>query len=128
MLKNKIVVHFADGTLLKGETSDFRPKKAEFHIETLEHETPLINIAELKAVFFVKDHQGDKNRRRSYDDVIPGGGRKMKVTFADGEELTGYASSYEPERPGFFLVPADLKSNNERIFIVAASCKRVEFL
>ena len=52
----------------------------------------------------------------------------MKVTFSDGEELIGYVSSYSPDRTGFFLVPADLGSNNERIFILVSSCEDIEFL
>ena len=127
MAQNKIVVHFSDGTILKGHSNDFRGNKTEFHLETLENETPLINVADLKAVFFVRDHQGP-GLPRSYDDTIAGAGRKIKATFSDGEEIIGYASSYSPDRIGFFLVPADLNSNNERIFVVAASCKRVEFL
>ncbi len=128
MLKNKIVVHFRDGTTLKGHSNDFRQNKAEFHLETLEHETSLINIADLKAVFFVRDHEGDTQRQRSYDDTIAGAGRKMKVTFSDSEELVGYVSSYSADRIGFFLVPADLKGNNERVFVVAASATQVEYL
>ena len=128
MKHNKTVVHFSDGRILKGHVNDFRPNKPEFHLETLEGEIPLINVADLKAVFFVKDHDGLDGRRDSYDDVIPGAGRRMKVTFSDGEELIGYVSSYSPDRTGFFLVPADLGSNNERIFIVASSCEDIEFL
>ncbi len=128
MKRNKIVVHFSDGTILKGHVNDFRPNKAEFHLETLENEVSLLNVADLKGVFFVKEHDGVEGRRDSYDDVIAGGGRRMKVTFSDGEEITGYVTSYSPDRTGFFLVPADLGSNNERIFIVASSCKDVEFL
>ncbi len=128
MKRNKIVVHFSDGRLLKGHTNDFRPNKPEFHLETLENEVKPINIADLKAVFFVKDHDGVDGRQDSYDDVIPGGGRRMKVAFSDGEEVIGYVSSYSPDRSGFFLVPADLGGNNERIFIVTSSCEDVEFL
>jgi hypothetical protein len=128
MKRNKIVVHFSDGRMLKGHANDFRPNNAEFHLETLENEIPLINVADLKAVFFVKDHDGVEGRQDSYDDVIAGGGRRLKVTFSDGEEMIGYASSYSPDRTGFFLIPADLGSNNERIFVVTSSCKDVEFL
>jgi hypothetical protein len=128
MKRNKIVVHFSDGRILKGHVSDFRPNKAEFHLETAENEISLLNIADLKAVFFARDHDGDAGRQDSYDDVIAGGGRRVKVTFSDGEEMIGYVSSYSPDRTGFFLIPADLGSNNERVFIVASSCKDVEFL
>jgi small nuclear ribonucleoprotein (snRNP)-like protein len=128
MKRNKIVVHLSDGTILKGHVNDFRPNKAEFHLETLENEVSLLNVADLKGVFFVKDHDGVEGRQDSYDDVIAGGGRRVKVTFSDGEEMIGYVSSYSPDRTGFFLVPADLGSNNERVFVVASSCKDVEFL
>ncbi len=128
MKHNKIVVHFSDGRILKGYVNDFRPNKANFHLETLDNEISLLNVADLKAVFFAKDHDGIEYRRDSYDDVIAGGGRKVKVTFSDGEEIIGYVSSYSPDRSGFFLVPADLGGNNARVFVVASSCKDVEFL
>ena len=127
MPQNRVVAHFKDGRILKGRTRDFHPNRDRFHLETPD-EMSLIYLAELKAVFFVKDYAGDKHRQDSYDDEVPGGGRKMKVTFSDGEELSGYATSYSSDRPGFFLVPADLKSNNERIFVVASSCEQVELL
>ena len=128
MKRNKIVVHFSDGRILKGHANDFRPNKPEFHLETLENEIALINVADVKAVIFVKDHDGVEGRQDAYDDVIAGAGRRMEVTFSDGEEMIGYASSYSPDRTGFFLVPADLGSNNDRVFVVASSCEDVEFL
>ncbi len=127
MARNKAVVHCCDGTVLKGHINDFRPNKAEFHLETLEDEVAPLNVADLKAVFFTKDHDGDAARQDSYDDVVAGAGRRMKVTFSDGEEMIGYVTSYSPGRAGFFLVPADLESNNERVFVVVSSCKDVEF-
>ena len=128
MSRNKAVVHSCDGRLLKGHIINFRPNMAKFYLETLENEVTLLNVADLKAVFFTKDHDGDAGRMDSYDDVVAGGGRRMKVTFSDGEEIIGYVSSYSSDRAGFFLVPADLKSNNERVFVVTSSCKDVEVL
>lgn len=128
MLQNKLAVHFADGTILKGQATDFRHNKPEFHLTALDGETSVIAIADLKAVFFVRDYEGTRERQRSYEDVIAGGGRKLKVSFSDGEEIIGYTSGYSADRIGFFLIPADLEDNNERIFVVAAACDQVEFL
>jgi len=125
---NKVVVHFADGRILKGRTRDFLPKKADFHVESIEHETSLVHVAELKAIFFVRDHTGTKDRVRTSEDEVAGGGRKIRVVFGDGEELIGFTSSYQADRPGFFMVPADLKGNNERVFVATASAKLVEFV
>jgi hypothetical protein len=35
---------------------------------------------------------------------------------------------YNKTAPGFFLVPADTESNNERVFVVNAAVSRVEWL
>jgi hypothetical protein len=50
------------------------------------------------------------------------------VIFKDGEVLVGTTTGYDASRPGFFLFPADEKSNNERIFVVTAAVKTVRFL
>ena len=128
MQLNKMVVHFNDGRILKGHSNAFRPKKPDFHFEPLEGETSPVNIPDLKAIFFVRDYDGDPNRQDAYEDQIAGAGRKMRVKFADGEEITGFAASYSPDRQGFFLIPADRDSNNERIFVVASSCEDVAFV
>ncbi len=36
--------------------------------------------------------------------------------------------SYSPDRQGFFLIPADLKGNNERVFVVKSATAKMEFL
>lgn len=128
METNKIVARFKDGTTKKGTTSDFFPNKAMFHLKSSTGEILDIQTEELKAVFFVKTFQGDKDRRDDYSDAIPGGGRKVQVTLFDGEILIGYSQGYSPNRIGFFIIPADLKNNNERIYIITSATKKVTFL
>ncbi len=55
MKPNKVVVRFKDGTIMKGNTSDFFPNKASFHLSYPEGKIEEIDVKELKAVFFVKD-------------------------------------------------------------------------
>ena len=87
-------------------------------------------IKDLKAVFFVKDFVGDSSydERKSYLDREKPHGRKMEVTFADGEVLVGSSLGYDPKRLGFFLSLADPGSNNLRTFAVSAAVKSVRFL
>jgi hypothetical protein len=47
-----------------------------------------------------------------------GQGRKIKVKFLDGEEMAGFTMGYSAEKPGFFLIPADPKSNNSRVYVI----------
>jgi hypothetical protein len=124
---NKVVAKFTDGSLLKGKTSDFFPNKQIFHLELSDGSIIEVAIEKLKAVFFVKHFEGDKNRSDSYEDHVSGGGRKIQVKFPDGELIIGYTHGYSPNRVGFFVVPADKQSNNERIFIVNASSEEISF-
>ena len=128
MQANKVVARFKDGSIIKGKTSDFLPNKETCHLETSNGEIKKINMEQLKAFFFVKDFAGDKTHQKSYNDKIAGAGRKIMVRFSDGEEGIGYTLGYSPGRKGFIMTPADLKSNNERIFVVTSASEKIEFL
>ena len=128
MEPNKVVVKFKDNTVAKGKTSDFFPNKTQFHLEEMKGEIVEISIEDLKAIFFVKDFEGNKNHQYNYDDEIAGGGKKIKVRFIDGETMVGYTLGYSPNRQGFFLTSADLQGNNERIFVVNSATEKVELL
>jgi hypothetical protein len=128
MIVNKVVLQFKDKTIKKGSTGDFLPNKKNFHLELPDSEIVEITMEDLKAVFFVKDHLGNSGYKEQYIESIPGGGRKIKVQFSDGETLIGYSQGYAPNRPGFFLTPADTKGNNERIFILKSATENVEFI
>ncbi len=128
MEPNKIVMHFKEGLILKGSTSDFFPNKESFHAQTLDGKIRKIEVESLKALFFVKDVHGDKHHRYKYNDLIAGAGKKIQVNFNDGETMTGYVLGYSPQRAGFFLTPADLKGNNERVYIVKSATKNIDIL
>lgn len=128
MEKNKVVVRFKNGAVKKGTTGDFFPNKVMFHLRSVTGDMLEIHIEELKAVYFVKKFEGNKDRRDDYTDNIPGGGRKVQVKFSDGEVLTGYTQGYSPNRPGFFIVPGDTGNNNEHIYVVASATSGVIFI
>ncbi len=126
MEANKVVLQFKDKAIMKGTTSDFFPNKLHFHLTTPEGVVEDIDVEKLKAVFFVKDTEGDKTRDAAYDDEIAGGGRKVTVEFTDGEVIKGYTLTFNPNKHGFFMTPADLDGNNDRIFIVKSATSNVE--
>ena len=123
---NKIVIKFKDSKIMKGTTNDFSPNKKHFHIHLQGNEVVPIDVERLKAIFFVKDFQGNEAFKEAYKDVMAGGGKKIKVKFSDGEVIIGFSLGYSPGRHGFFLVPADLKSNNQRIFVITSATERIE--
>lgn len=131
---NKIVARFADGRIIKGTTADFFPGKDIFHVMIVNAspgEKPSeIFTKDLKALFFVRDLAGDPGHLKTneFDQSRPPAGRKIKVVFKDGEVLLGTTTGYQPGRPGFFLVPADSDSNNERCYVVTAFTREISFL
>lgn len=127
-MTNKVVLTYKEGKVLKGLTSNFFPNKATFHLTSEDGQTTEVNREDLKAIFFVKNHAGNKARKDMYDDHIPGAGRKIQVKFKDDEIITGFCHGYSSNRPGFFLVPANKEGNNERIFIVTSATASVKFI
>lgn len=131
---NKVVVRYVDGRIVRGTTSDFVPAKDSFHVTEAAAtvgDRPLeIHMKDLKAVFFVKDLTGDARHeeRKEFDPAHPPVGRRLKVQFADGEMLVGTTQGYQPNRPGFFIEPADSGSNIERCYVVAAAAQEVTFM
>jgi len=132
MERAKIVARYADGRILKGYSYDFSPDEPRFHLvpAAAEHQDGAIEVLmqDLKAVFFVRDFAGSPQyceQKQFVESQERRSGRKMEVAFGDGEVLVGYTMGYDPQRPGFFLVPADSKSNNLRVFAVSAAVSRI---
>jgi hypothetical protein len=133
MIQNKIVVQRLDGSVMKGITRDFMPNKDIFHLVPTDAPPDFKPIAvvvkELKAVFFVKDFTGNRlYQDRKEFDTIKVLGRKIKVVFQDGEILIGTTQGYQPGRPGFFIIPADPESNNDRCYVISSATREVSFI
>ena len=127
--RSGFVAHFADGTVFKGSTADLAPDRAWFHLRLNDSgERRRITLADLKAVFRVKNLDGDSQRQDSQEGERPGYGKKIRVTFKDGEEIVGYTNGYSPERPAFFLTPVDPASNNAQILVVNRFVEQVAFV
>jgi len=81
---NKIVARFADGHVIKGTTADFFPGKDLFHVSVFNAqpgEKPIeISTKDLKALFFVKDFQGNPRyiHRNEFDPERPSIGVKIR--------------------------------------------------
>ncbi len=128
----KIVARQADGKILKGYTQDFHPSRPQFSlwpsITATPKERTVVSIARLKAVFFVRDFGGDPNYQESKVFGSRGQGRRVEVTFFDGEAIVGTTLNYRPDGQGFMVIPADPGANNTRIFVVTTALRRVRFL
>jgi hypothetical protein len=126
----KVVARFRDGRLVRGYTADFHPSKPQLHLSAEPHasDTLFLPLAQLKALFFVRDFTGDQMRVDRHEFDTAPQGRKVAVTFHDGETLLGSTLGYSGEGNGFFVHPADPKSNNLRVFVAPGSTLQVRLL
>jgi len=127
----KVVVRYANGQTLKGTTGDFRPASPRFHLIRADGSGVVdVSVAELKAVFFVRDFAGspERTKLRGFLDAPAetSRGKKVAVLFRDGELACGYTLTFSPDRAGFFMFPADAASNNLRIYVVTAAAAQVK--
>ncbi len=133
MERVRVVARYSDGRLMKGFTQDFFPTKERFHLTAADNPSggPIeVSINDLKAIFMVRDFIGDplyKERNKYLEEEKPSG-RKIEVTFKDGEILVGSTLGYDPKRQGFFIFPADPMSNSIRAYVVSFAVEKVRYL
>lgn len=127
----KVVAHLLNGRLLKGFALGFRPWQPVCYLRPRLAQAPeatlQVPLAEIKALFFVKEFDGNPGYREIAGASRPSLlGRPVRVQFRDGELLRGTTPSRDLAGPGFFVVPMDPRSNNRRIFVVrvnVADCR-----
>jgi hypothetical protein len=115
--ESRVILHTVEGQVKRGLLRDVDLEAA---MVSLEQQTGLaperIATQRVKAVFFM---------------LAPGqkpsavAGQKVRVTFHDGRQLAGFSTDALGAAPGFFLVPADNRTNTERIYIYRSAVQAV---
>jgi uncharacterized protein DUF6982 len=127
-----VILRYLDGRALKGFCNDFSAARTQFHLWPTVGAPPseqmIVPLTRLKAVFFVRDFDGNSAYVERQEFETAPTGRKIELTFLDGEVIIGSTLSYRPEGTGFFLCPADPRSNNVRIFVVCGSVRHARFI
>ena len=128
----RVVVRFVDGKLLRGYSNNFHPDAAHLHlspeINCAAEDRLFVPIARLKAVFFVHDLAGNSEHVESNVFDHTPRARKIEVTFRDDEVMTGSTLNYKPQGQGFYLMPANSRGNNQRVYVVLAAVRHLRFL
>ncbi len=126
-----VVANLLDGRIVKGTTLDASCRQPRCHIRTAEGPVA-IELAEVKAIYFVRDYAGDPTRKDDQsgasDDPRRHGMCRVEVTFADGEKLPGFVGSYPPRGTSWFVIPVDAGSNNLRVLVNAAAVRSIREL
>ena len=125
----KVVLRMKDGTMKKCTTyTHFSAAYRHIKVVTVTGEVETVDMADVKAIFFVKAFDGDPGYKADHDftEGSPRAGKVVRVTFGDGETIRGRVLNMAEERRGFFLFPADPRDNNEKVYVVRAPDARIE--
>jgi hypothetical protein len=129
----KVVVHRLDHGLMKGFV-DSTSYLGLDRIEMLDREGRNLTIPlhQIKGVFFVRDFDGNPQRseRKLFQSRPRLAGLWVRLTFKDKEVLEGLLPSnlMELSPQGFLVMPADLYSNNLRIFVPRTALSEITVL
>ena len=107
--EHRVVVHTMEGLSHRGLLEHPDLSADTLLLQPLAGGAPApVPTARVKAVFFM---------------LAPGeppptpAGKRLHVTFQDGREVAGFSPDYSDRRAGFFMYPADPRTNTARIWI-----------
>jgi hypothetical protein len=106
--EHRVILHTVEGQVKRGAIKDARLGDAQLHLHLANGGTETLARERVKALFFM---------------LAPGArapattGAKVRVTFKDGRQVAGFSADHKAPTSGFFVVPADNRTNTERIFI-----------
>jgi len=110
-----------NGEIAKGYSSDFSPEEPLFHLVSITDPLCMeeIRLDNLKAVFFVKDFNGDFLHVDTHEfSDAPVSGVHIMISFFDGEILFATSNSIDKNGVGFFIHPIDREANTESAFVI----------
>jgi len=115
--EHRVVVHTLEGQVKRGTMRDPVLDGEQLDLEIIPGQPPeRLATRRLKAVFFLLP-PGSRGPS--------GDGPKLRVTFSDERQVAGFAPNYRPSDSGFFMIPADTRTNTERIYIYRAAVKNI---
>ncbi|MBL9038814.1 MAG: hypothetical protein JNG84_09890 [Archangium sp.] len=113
--EHRVILHTVEGQVKRGSIRD---ANLSADVVVLEGPSSVENLprTRVKALFFM---------------LAPGArapaadGQKVRVTFKDGRQVAGFSKDQQKSPMGFFVVPADNRTNTERIFIYRHAVQNV---
>jgi hypothetical protein len=115
--EHRVIIHTIEGQVKRGVIRDVDLLDDAIALEQQTGFTPeRIPGKRVKAIFF----------------MLPAGarlpqaeGQKIRVTFNDGRQVAGFSQDFQEGGQGFFLIPADNRTNTARIFVYRSNVQAV---
>jgi hypothetical protein len=106
--EHRVILHTMEGGVKRGAIKDANLAAAQVVLLTNPGVSEAVSRDRVKAIFFML---APGSRAPAPD------GLKVRVTFRDGRQVAGFSKDHRSGAAGFFVVPADARTNTERIFI-----------
>jgi hypothetical protein len=114
---HRVVVHTVEGLVKRGVIADVSLDAPSLSLAPQPDAAPeQLPSTKIKAIFFMLA-AGEK--------PPAAGGKKVRVTFNDGRQIAGFSPDYSDAGPGFFMIPADTRTNTGRIWVYRGAVKAV---
>lgn len=125
-----VIARLTSGLVIQGLNTDFNPERTSFRVTCPEGGRGVeVKMKDLKALFFLRGESPAPDFRRARGWVPPPDpvrdGKKVAVTFKDGETMVGYTLGYRPEKVGFWFYPGMASSPHEKVWICATAVDAV---
>lgn len=112
----KVILHTVEGQVKRGTIRDVSLGEPQLPLYLDNGGVDPLPRERVKALFFM---------------LAPGAqppaaeGSKIRVTFKDGRQVAGFSHDYEEKTAGFFVVPADNRTNTARIFVFRHAVQKI---
>jgi len=114
---HRVVVHTVEGQVKRGQLAD--PDLGADRLSLLAQAgaaPELLPADRVRAIFFMLG---------ANESPAAPSGLKVRVTFRDGRQVAGFSPDYDPQSAGFFMVPADTRTNTARIWVYRKAVRQV---
>lgn len=120
MFDEKVIIRFQDGRVLKAYGDSFLPWEEEILVKDALEQMVHVRLSDVKLIGFVKEFESDGAATHKPSPplqymAVPG--RRVLLTFRDGERMVGVTSLDTPPKQGFFVTPLNPNSNNTRVYV-----------
>jgi hypothetical protein len=115
--EHRVIIHTVEGQVKRGVIRDVDLMDTAIPLEQQAGFAPeRIPVSRVKAIFFMTQ-AGVR---------LPApNGEKIRVTFRDGRQVAGFSNDYNASDIGFFMVPADTRTNTARIYVFRSSVQGI---
>jgi hypothetical protein len=115
--EHRVIIHTLEGQVKRGVIRDVDLLDESIPLEMQMGAAPeRVPTERLKAIFFMQA-AGARPPAST--------GTKIRVTFKDGRQVAGFSEDFLNPVAGFFIVPADQRTNTARIYVFRASVQAV---